>query len=79
MAHPKSVSEWSQRAARFLKAELKRENMTYEELAAGMEKFGFKETRASIANKLMRGSHSTAFFLAALAAIGRDSLKIGDI
>jgi hypothetical protein len=79
MAHPKSETEWSERAARYLKAELKRDNLTYEELATRLEKFGFEETRASITNKLFRGSQSSAFFLATLLALGRESLKISDI
>jgi hypothetical protein len=40
--------------ARHLKAELKRADLTYEELAAPLKKHGFAETKASIANKLAR-------------------------
>jgi Domain of unknown function (DUF6471) len=38
--------------------------MTYDDLAAKLKKHGFKETRASIANKLARESLPAAFFLA---------------
>lgn len=41
-----------------------------------MKKHGFKETKASIANKLARGTHPTAFFLAALASIGATTLEL---
>ena len=61
--------EWTDRAARFIKAELKRANMTYDELAERLKKHGFKETKASIANKLARESLPAAFFLACLAAM----------
>jgi hypothetical protein len=35
--------------------------------------------KASIANKLARGTHPTAFFLAALVAIGCESVTLEDI
>jgi hypothetical protein len=45
-----------------------------------MKKHGFKdETKASIANKLSRGTHPTAFFLAALVAIGAEVVRLEDI
>jgi Domain of unknown function (DUF6471) len=62
--------QWAERAARHLKAELKRPNVTYEELADRLKKHGFEETKASIANKLARATVPAAFFLASLAVIG---------
>ena len=41
----KSEKEIAERAARFLKAELKRADVTYEELAQRLNKRGLKETR----------------------------------
>ena len=79
MGFAKTEREWAQRAARHLKAELKRADLTYEELAARLKKHGFKETKASIANKLARGTHPTAFFLAALVAIGCTTVTLEDI
>ena len=43
---------------------------TYDHLAARLKTHGFKETEASIANKLARATMSAAFFLACLAAMG---------
>lgn len=65
--------------AQFLKAELKRANVTYEELAARLEKEGMSETKASIASKLSRGTFSATFFVATLVAIGVESIRLGDI
>lgn len=80
MAFAKTEAEWAERASRFLKAELKRAGVTYDELAERMKKHGYKdETKASIANKLARGTHPTAWFLAALAAIGVGSIALEDI
>jgi hypothetical protein len=79
MGFAKTEREWAERAARHLKAELKRADLTYEELAARLKKHGFKETKASIANKLARATVPAAFFLAALVAIGAEVVKLEDI
>lgn len=80
MGFAKTEQEWAERASRHLKAELKRAGLTYDDLAERMKKHGFKdETKASIANKLARGTHPTAFFLAALVAIGCEVVRLEDI
>jgi len=80
MGFAKTEAEWAERASRFLKAELKRANVTYDELAERMKRHGYKdETKASIANKLARGTHPTAWFFAALAAIGCATVQLEDI
>jgi hypothetical protein len=67
------------RARRFLKAELKRADVTYEELARRLRDHGLDETKHSVAAKIGRGTFQTAFFFAAMKAIGRESLNIADI
>ena len=79
MGFAKTEREWAERAARHLKVELKRAELTYEELAARMKKQGFKETKASIANKLARATVPAHFFLAALVAIGCEVVTLEDI
>jgi len=79
MAYAKTENEWADRAARHLKAELKRADMTYEELALKLRKHGFNETKASIANKLARATMSAHFFLASLVAMGREQIALQDI
>jgi Domain of unknown function (DUF6471) len=79
MAYPKTEDEWAERAARHLKAELKREDLTYEDLADKLKKHGFKETKASIANKLARATLPAHFFLASFAALGREHVILADI
>jgi len=71
--------EWSERVTRHMKAELKRADVTYEELARRLEKYGFKETKASIANKFTRATVTAAFFMAFLAALGLEGVKLEDI
>jgi hypothetical protein len=80
MAYAKTEREWAERAARHLKAELKRAEMTYDDLAERMKKHGFKdETKASIASKLSRATVPAHFFLAALVAIGCEAVTLEDI
>jgi hypothetical protein len=80
MGFAKTEAEWAERAARHLKAELKRANVTYEELTTRLKKHGFKdETKASVTNKLARGTFTATFFLASLVAIGCEAVRLEDI
>lgn len=79
MAHAKTEREWAERAARHLKAELKRADMTYEDLAEKLKKHGFDESKASIANKLARATMSAHFFLASLVAMGKNEVSLDEI
>jgi hypothetical protein len=79
MGFAKTEKEWAERAARHLKAELKRADLTYEQLAERLKKHGFKETKASIANKLARATLPAHFFLASFAAMEREHVVLGEI
>ena len=71
---------WAERSKRFLKAELKRADVTYEELARRLrDHLGLNETKVSIANKLSRGTFSAAFFFAVMKAIGRERVDLADV
>ena len=71
--------DWGERTKRFLKAELKRADITYEELAQRLSEMGFQETRASISNKISRGGFPASFFVAALKAIGVQQMRLEDV
>lgn len=58
MPFAKTEREWAERAARHLKAELKRADVAYEELAQRLKQHGFEETKASVTNKLARATMS---------------------
>ena len=80
MGLARSEPEIADRVSRFLKAELKRANVTYEELAERLKKHGLKtETRDSIAAKLKRGTFAATFLLAALAALELDGVRLEDV
>ena len=61
------------------RAELARADISYRELAERMKKHGMKETEASIANKISRGTFSATFMLAALIAIGAEVVRLEDV
>jgi hypothetical protein len=71
--------EWADRARKFVKAELKRADVSYHELAERLKEHGLEETEASIANKLSRGTFAATFFLATMKAIGREQLNLTDV
>ena len=64
-------TEWETKAATLLKAELKRQGVTYAQLA---DMIGEKEV--NIRNKLSRGKFSAAFLLQCLSAIGLKTLSL---
>jgi hypothetical protein len=79
MGFAKDEAEIAERAARFLKAELKRADVTYDELAKRLKGHGVTETRDSIASKLKRGTFAATFFIACLAALDLKDVALGDI
>jgi hypothetical protein len=76
---PKPPPSWEDRARRFLKAELARAEIGYRELAERLGKQGLRETEASIANKISRGTFPASFMLACLKAIEADNLRLDSI
>jgi hypothetical protein len=80
MGLAKTEAEIAERAARYLKAELKRANVTYAELAERLKDHGLpNETQDSIKAKLKRGTFASTFFIAALVAIGAEVVKLEEI
>ena len=79
MGFAKSEAEIAERAARFIKAELKRANVTYDELAELLKEHGLSETRNSITAKLKRGTFPATFLLAVMAAIELESVNLADV
>ena len=71
--------EWGARASRFLKAELKRADIGYKELAERLNKHGLEETETSITGKLARGTFAASFFLACLAVLEIGGIRLEDL
>jgi hypothetical protein len=73
-----SSAVWASRAKRYLKAELKRADVDYTELARRLTEMGLPETRGSITMKINRGAFPAWFLIAAMEAIGASSLRLSD-
>lgn len=71
--------DWAERAKGLLKAELKRRNVGYRELADKLTAMGVPESERNIANKISRGGFTAAFFLQCLSAIGCTVVRLDDL
>jgi hypothetical protein len=49
------------------------------EIPERLREHGFSETKASIANKLTRATLAAHFYLAGLAAIGKEHLRLEEL
>jgi hypothetical protein len=72
--------EWGDKARRFLKAELKRADVTYAELARRLRQHGPEdETEGSVTAKLARATFAVSFFLAVLAVLELEGVSLADL
>ena len=69
---------WESKVKGLLKAELKRRNVTYQQLAAKLAEIGVAETPENIANKISRGKFSAVFLLQCLEVIGCQTIRLSD-
>lgn len=68
--------EWTDRVKGILKAELKRRNVSYKQLAEKLEELGIHESERNINNKISRGGFTAVFFIQCLEAIGAKEVRI---
>jgi hypothetical protein len=79
MAMPAKEREYAERIRRFIKAELKRADVSYKELAERLSRHGLAETEVGIASKLARGTFSATFLLATLAVLELDGMRLEEL
>ncbi len=70
--------EWVDRVKGILKAELKRRNVSYKQLAEKLEALGIHDSERNINNKISRGGFTAVFFVQCLVAIDCASLRLED-
>ena len=68
--------DWQDRVKGMLKAELKRRNVGYRELAEKLTAMGQADTELNIKNKISRGGFTAVFFVQCLEAIGCTTLRL---
>jgi hypothetical protein len=69
-------SDWESLAANLLKAEIKRNGLTYAQLVEKLTEIGIVDQEVNIRNKLSRGKFTAAFLLQCLRAMGVRELRL---
>lgn len=72
----KTPRDWQTQAKQIIRAELKRRNLSYADLADRLTAIGVKETTDNVNNKIARGSFTAAFFLQCMEAIGVNTIHL---
>lgn len=70
--------DWQTKVKGLLKAELKRRDFSYADLAEKLGEIGVKDSERNISNKIGRGSFTAVFFVQCLEAIGCKTLHLQD-
>lgn len=70
--------QWENKVKGLLKAELKRRNVTYQELVEKLALLGITETPENIANKISRGKFTAVFLMQCMEAIGCQMIRLGE-
>lgn len=71
-----SSDQWADYAKRHMKAELKRADVGYAELARRLTEMGLVETEGSVTVKINRGAYPAWFLFAVMKAIGASTLRL---
>jgi hypothetical protein len=69
-------TDWQGLVKGMLKAEIKRRNLTYEQLSAKLAEIGVRETTDNLRVKISRGGFSAVFLVQCLRAMGVRSLTL---
>lgn len=72
----KTSVEYTKIVKGLLKAELKRKNVTYDDLAQRLATIGVKETPENIANKISRGKFTAVFMFQCLDVAGCNTIHM---
>jgi hypothetical protein len=66
------------KAKGILRAEIKRRNLDYGDLAEKLTVLGIKENARNLSNKIARGGFTAGFFISCLIAIGCHTVRLHD-
>jgi 3-mercaptopyruvate sulfurtransferase SseA len=69
-------TDWQSLVKGMPKAEVKRRNMTYEQLSAKLAEIGVHETPTNLRTKISRGGFSAVFFVQCLKAMGAREVRL---
>jgi Domain of unknown function (DUF6471) len=68
--------DWQALVKGLLKAELKRRNLSYADLADKLGTIGIKDNERNISNKISRGTFTAVFFVQCMEAIGCNTIHL---
>jgi hypothetical protein len=74
----KQPKDWQAKVKGLLKAELKRRDLSYADLAGKLVAVGVKDNERNISNKIARGSFTAVFLVQCLEAIGCHTIHLED-
>ena len=67
-----------EKAKGILRAEIKRRNLNYDQLAEKLAAIGFNDNARNLSNKIARGAFTAGFFVMCLEAIGAKGIRLDD-
>jgi Domain of unknown function (DUF6471) len=70
--------DWKALVKGLLKAELKRRNLSYAELAEKLGEIGIKDSERNISNKISRGTFTAVWFVQCMEALGCKTIHLED-
>jgi hypothetical protein len=70
--------DWQAQVKGILKAELKRKNLSYADLAEKLAAIGIKDGERNISNKISRGTFTAVWFVQCMEAIGVKTIHLED-
>lgn len=72
----KTTRDWQAQAKGIIRAELKRRNLSYADLAERLTAIGVDENEKNVNNKIARGSFTAVFFLQCMEAVGVQNIHL---
>lgn len=70
--------DWQAVVKGMIKAELKRRDLSYADLAEKLAAIGIKDNERNISNKISRGTFTAVFFVQCLEAIGCRTIHLDE-
>jgi Domain of unknown function (DUF6471) len=70
-------TDWEDEVRGLIKSTMKRQRLTYADLAQKLGRIGIQENAANLRNKINRGNFSAAFFLQCIAALECALIRVG--
>jgi len=78
MATKAKAKDWQAKVKGLLKAELKRRNLSYADLADKLATVGVDDSERNISNKISRGTFTAVFFVQCMEAIGCHTIRLDE-